>query len=82
MITPEHMEALLTSDADAPTLILVAGSGVVVPGSALDSDRYRGALEIISRDDLVDRLGTDQPSRHELEEIAARLDATVTRLGA
>lgn len=82
MIRPEHVEALLGSDADDATLIVTAGSLVVVPASALDSERYRGALEIISRHDLVTRLGTGAPSRRDLEETAARLDTAVTRLGA
>ncbi|WP_128374375.1 hypothetical protein [Streptomyces cavernae] len=82
MITPEHIEALLESDSDDPVLIVAAGSSVVVPASATATDRYRGAMEIISRQDLVDQLGTDAPSRRDLEEIATRLDATVAQLGA
>ncbi|WP_406725063.1 hypothetical protein WJ438_10965 [Streptomyces sp. GD-15H] len=82
MITPEQVKALLEPDADEPTLIVVSGAGVVVPASALGTDRYRGAMEIISRKDLVAQLGTDVASRHDLEEIAARLDAALTRLGA
>ncbi|PNG21993.1 hypothetical protein [Streptomyces cahuitamycinicus] len=82
MIRPEHIEALLGSDADDATLIVTVGTVVVVPASALDSERYRGALEIISRHDLVTRLGTSAPSRRDLEETAAGLDTAVTRLGA
>lgn len=82
MIGPEQIKALLESHADDPTLIVAAGAAVVVPASALDSDRYRGALEIISRHDLVAQLGTDVPSRRDIEELAARLDTAATRLGA
>lgn len=82
MITPEHIEALLESDADEPTLIVTAGTVLVVPASALDSERYRGAVEVISRYDLVAQLGTDVPSRRDLTETAARLDTAVTQLGA
>jgi putative membrane protein len=82
MITPEHIHALLTSDADDPRLILAAGAVGVVPASALGTGPYRGALEIISREDLVAQLSTDVPSRQELEPIAARLDTAVTHLGA
>jgi hypothetical protein len=49
MIRPEHIEALLGSDAADPTLIVTAGTVRVAPASALDSERYRGAVEIISR---------------------------------
>ncbi|WP_409468727.1 hypothetical protein [Streptomyces sp. HC307] len=82
MITPEQIEALLASDADDPALIVTAGTVKVVPASALDSERYRGAVEIIARDDLVAQLGTDVPSRRDLKETAARLDTAVTQLGA
>lgn len=82
MITPEQIKALLESGADEPTLVVVSGAAVVVPASALGTGRYRGAMEIISRQDLVAQLGTDAASRHDLEEIAARLDAILTRLGA
>ncbi|WP_033320308.1 hypothetical protein [Streptomyces yerevanensis] len=82
MITSEQIEALLASDAEGPTLIVTAGTVVVVPASALDSERYRGAVEIISRHDLVAQLGTDAPSRRDLKETAARLDTAVTQLGA
>jgi hypothetical protein len=39
-------------------------------------------LEIITREDLVAQLGTAAGSGRDLEAIAARLDAAVTRLGA
>ncbi|MEG8278938.1 hypothetical protein [Streptomyces sp. AHA2] len=82
MITPEQIKDLLESDADEPVLVVVAGAAEVVPASALETDDYRGALEIASRKDLLTELDGEVPSRHELEEIAARLDASVTRLGA
>jgi hypothetical protein len=82
MITSEQVKALLESDADEPILVVVSGSAAVVPASALATDRWRGALEIITREDLVAQLGTDAGSGRDLEAIAARLDAAVTRLGA
>jgi len=82
MITPEHVMALLESDADEPTLVVVSGAAAVVPASALATDECRGAIEVISREDLVAQLGTDVASGHDLEAIAARLDADVTRVGA
>ncbi|MFH9013529.1 hypothetical protein ACH4C6_19375 [Streptomyces sp. NPDC017943] len=82
MITPEQIKDLLESDADDPVLVVVSGAAAVVPASALETDDYRGALEIASRKDLLTGLDGEVPSGHELEEIAARLDASVTRLGA
>ncbi len=82
MIRPAHVEALLGSDADDPTLIVLAGGISVVPASELNDEQYRGAMEIVSRHDLVTELGTDAPSPRDIEETAARLDTAVTRLGA
>ncbi|NKQ28793.1 hypothetical protein [Streptomyces galbus] len=82
MITPEHVEELLASDDERAVLVVVAGAAAVVPGTALDTDDYRGALQVVTRRDLRAQLDTDTPSRRELEEVAARLDSTVTRLGA
>ncbi|KAF4407221.1 MULTISPECIES: hypothetical protein [Streptomyces] len=82
MITPAQITALLESEADDPILIVTSGTAVVVPAAALGTERYRGAMEVVSRQDLVSRLGTGTPSRDGLEEIAARLDTTVAQLGA
>ncbi|WP_221352024.1 hypothetical protein [Streptomyces beigongshangae] len=82
MITPEHVEALLGSDAEEPVLVVVLGAAEVVPRSALGTDQYKGALEVASREDLVGRLGPGAPSRNDLEELSARLDSTVAHLGA
>ncbi|QIJ61105.1 hypothetical protein [Streptomyces sp. JB150] len=82
MITSEHVKALLESDADEPVLVVVAGAAAVVPASALTDERWRGAAEVISREDLVARLDTDDASGRDLEAIAARLDVAVTQLGA
>ena len=56
------------------------GRTEVIPASRLASDDYRGALDVISRDDLVKRLG-DAPSEHDLAEQAAVLDMAVSELG-
>ncbi|MFI8193633.1 hypothetical protein ACIF8T_33475 [Streptomyces sp. NPDC085946] len=82
MITAEHIRDLLESDADDPRLVVVSGAAAVVPAAELETDRYRGAMEVVSRRDLLARLGTGEASRPDPAEIAARLDATVTRLGA
>ncbi|WP_423509519.1 hypothetical protein [Streptomyces xinghaiensis] len=53
MITHEHVRDLLRSPDQQPVLVLLEGREQVVPAAELDGDRYRGALEIISRDDLT-----------------------------
>ena len=44
------------------------------------SDEYRGALEVVARDDLIARVG-ESPSDHEIAEQAAQLDTAVSELG-
>jgi hypothetical protein len=82
VITRKHVEALLRSPVPDPMLVVVAGRVMIAAAAELDADPYRGAMEIISREDLVTQLGSDVPPEHHLDEVAARLDAMVTQLGA
>jgi hypothetical protein len=72
------MRRLLAADPDA-RLVLLEGRVEVVVGAA--DDAHRGALEIISRADLIERAGGEQLSDHELSEQAAALDVAVSELG-
>jgi hypothetical protein len=71
---------LLLSNEPNSVLVLVAGRTEVITASQLASDQYRGALEVISRDDLTRRLG-DAPSEHDVAEQASLLDTAVNELG-
>jgi hypothetical protein len=82
MITRNHVEELLQSRAEAATLILLEGRVMVVPAAELGTDRFRGALEVVSREALTGRFGPSLTSEEELDEVASRLDATVAHLGA
>lgn len=77
--TDDVRRLLAANDADA-VLVLVGGRTAVIGASQLASEQYRGALEVISRDDLTKRLG-DAPSEHDLAEQAALLDTAVSELG-
>ncbi len=79
-ITSDDVRSLLDADADA-VLVLLEGRAQVVAGGDLDDEAHRGALEVISRADLVERTGGTDLSEHELAEQAGTLDATVTELG-
>jgi hypothetical protein len=79
-ISTDDVRRLFRSDEADSVLVLVEGRTDVVGAGRLASDEYRGALEVISRDDLVSRVG-DDPSDHELAEQAALLDSTVNELG-
>jgi hypothetical protein len=72
------MRRLLAADPDA-RLVLLEGRVEVVVGAA--DDAHRGALEIISQADLIERAGGEQLSDHELSEQAAALDVAVSELG-
>ena len=61
-------------------LVVVEGRVDVIGAGRLASADYRGALEVVSREDLVNRIG-ETPSDREIEEQAAQLDTAVTELG-
>ncbi|MDA4106251.1 hypothetical protein [Mycolicibacterium holsaticum] len=77
--TDDVRRLLQTEDKDA-ILVMVEGRIEVIGAGALASDKYRGALEVISREDLVSRVGRD-PSERALTEQASILDAAVSELG-
>jgi hypothetical protein len=79
-ISTDDVRRLLQSDEPDSVLVLVEGRTEVIGASQLASEQYRGALEVIARDDLMKRLG-DAPSEHDVAEQAAQLDMAVNELG-
>jgi delta 1-pyrroline-5-carboxylate dehydrogenase len=79
-ISTDDVRRLLQTDVPDSVLVLLEGRTEVVGASQLASEQYRGALEVVSRDDLVKRLG-DAPSEHDLAEQAALLDTAISELG-
>ncbi|MBE1549707.1 hypothetical protein GGC64_003747 [Mycobacterium sp. OAS707] len=79
-ISSDDVRRLLQSDEPDTVLVLVEGRTEVIGSGQLASDQYRGALEVISRDDLAKRLG-DTPSEHDVAEQAALLDSAVSEMG-
>jgi hypothetical protein len=80
MITADNVRRLLASDTDT-VLVLVEGRVEVVGRAALDSYAYRGALQVITRDELLEQAGGEQLSDRDLAEQAAALDMAVSELG-
>lgn len=80
-ISTDDVRRLLTSDAADALLVLVEGRVEVISAAQLDSPDYRGALEVITREDLQSRIGADEPSDRELAEQAAALEAAVDGRG-
>ncbi|WP_101952068.1 hypothetical protein [Mycobacterium sp. 3519A] len=79
-ISTDDVRRLLQADDTKAVLVLVEGRTEVIGAGQLAAEEYRGALEIVSREDLVKRLG-DAPSEHDIAEQAAQLDAAVNELG-
>ncbi|KUI39429.1 hypothetical protein [Mycobacterium sp. GA-2829] len=79
-ISADDVRKLLDTGGDA-VLVLVEGRAEVVTSGQLGSEQYRGALEIISRDDLAKRLGDGDVDDRRLEEQAAALNTAVDELG-
>jgi hypothetical protein len=79
-ISTDDVRRLLAADNADAVLVLVEGRTEVIGAGQLASEQYRGALEVISRDDLAKRVG-DAPSEHDLAEQAAALDTAVSDLG-
>ena len=80
MIAPEDVRGLLQSEERNPVLVVIEGRVEVIGAGRLASPDYRGALEVASRDDLVQRIG-ENPSEREIDEQAAQLDTAVSELG-
>ena len=80
MITADNVRRLLASEMDA-VLVLVEGRIDVIDPATLDTDEYRGALQVITRDELIEQAGSEELSDRELLEQAVALDMAVAELG-
>jgi hypothetical protein len=80
MISADDIRRLLRADENDAILVVVEGRAEVIGAGRLASPDYRGALEVISREDLLQRIGTE-PSDREVDEQAAQLDTAVSELG-
>lgn len=80
-ISPNDVRRLLDATDPDPVLVLVEGRAEVISAAALDSDDFRGAVTVTSRQKLIDQIGSAEPSEHEVNEQAGLLDATISNLG-
>jgi Cytochrome P450 len=79
-ISADDVRTLLATDPDA-VLVIVEGRAAVISSKDVESPRYRGALQVVTRDELVDRVGDAELSARELGELAADLDTAVSEMG-
>jgi NADH dehydrogenase len=81
-ISAEDLRSLIDSSVPDPTLVLAEGRVRIVQVDDLDTDAHRGSLVLISRDELLNRLGGRcDASDAELETIAATVSTGVETLG-
>ncbi|MEU0116215.1 hypothetical protein ABZ137_21500 [Streptomyces bobili] len=73
---------LLNAPADDTVLVLLEGRAQVVDRAALDNERYHGAAVLMSRAEVVERLGTSSPADDDVTRLAASLQDAVDKLGA
>jgi len=81
IISTDVVKQLLQDDDPEAVLVLIEGRAEVISRRDTEAPQYRGALQIISRDDLIKRTGGAELSDHDLAEQAALLDMTVSELG-
>ncbi|MFF8382885.1 hypothetical protein [Streptomyces kanasensis] len=82
MIDEKHVRELLERPDDEAALVLLEGRAQVVGPADLTSAPYRGAAVLLTRADLVDRLGGDSPSEDEARAVASALRTATRDLGA
>ena len=80
-ISSDDVRRLLDSELKDAILVLVEGRTEVIGAGQLASQEYRGALEVVTREDLVRLLGGAEPSDRDVAEQAAALDTAVSELG-
>jgi hypothetical protein len=78
-ITQQDVQRLMDADMDDPVLVLLEGHTLVLSSGDLESDKYRGALQVASKSDIEKQSGA--LSEQERRELAARLDTEVTQRG-
>ncbi|MDX1887730.1 hypothetical protein [Mycolicibacterium sp. 120270] len=82
LITSDDVKQLLESDDPEAVLVLIEGRVEVITPREIESPQYRGALQVVSRDELIKRTDGADLCQRDLEEQAALLDSTVSELGA
>ncbi|MFC8706673.1 hypothetical protein ACFUIV_31430 [Streptomyces anulatus] len=82
IIDEELVRELLDTADDDSAMVLVKGHARVAGLADLDSDDLRGAAVVLTRAELVDRLGTSYPTPQDLTSMVASLDDAAGKLGA
>ncbi|OBI07680.1 hypothetical protein [Mycobacterium scrofulaceum] len=81
-VSAEDVRRLLDRQDEDAVLVAIEGRIDVASAAELESPDYRGALQIATRQEVLDRAGGPQLSEHELAEQAEELDTAFRNLGA
>jgi hypothetical protein len=77
------VKELLDRPEDDAALVLLEGTAQVADRAALENDAaFRGAAVLLTRGELVERLGGSTPSPQDLTRTAASLSDSIGKLGA
>ncbi|MDT5206853.1 MAG: hypothetical protein QOD34_3489 [Mycobacterium sp.] len=80
-IAADDVRRLLDAGDTDALLVLIEGQIKIIAPDELDSPAYRGALRVISREELISQNGKADLSDRELAEQAESLDVVVRNLG-
>lgn len=80
-VSADDIRRLLASEDGDTALVALEGRVEVVTPAQLASPDYRGALQIATRQEVVQRTGGAELSDRELAEQAEDLDTAVRNLG-
>ncbi|MFB0619323.1 hypothetical protein [Streptomyces sp. AGS-58] len=81
MITADHLRELLDRGQDDAVLVLLRGRVEMVDNPESDPERGQGAMTVVSRRELVERLDAEGTAPGDLDAVAAALDTMVTHQG-
>lgn len=81
-VSAEDVRRLLDRQDEDAVLVAIEGRIDVASAAELESPDYRGALQIATRQEVLERAGGAQLSERELAEQAEELDTAFRNLGA
>ncbi|EFG79100.1 hypothetical protein HMPREF0591_0997 [Mycobacterium parascrofulaceum ATCC BAA-614] len=81
-VSADDVRRLLDSHDERAVLVAIEGRVDVASPAELDTADYRGALQIATRQEVLERAGGAQLSERELAEQAEELDTALRNLGA
>lgn len=80
-VSADDVRRLLASQDPDAALVLIEGHVAVVTPAELDGPDYRGALQIMRREDLLRQAGGARLSEDELAQQAEDVNTAVRNLG-